>query len=63
MSITTTNILRLMTFACAIFSALCCPFYCYHGDYRGAIGAAIIAIFHAVLFCAFTELRKFELDA
>jgi hypothetical protein len=60
---TITNILRVMTFVCAIISAFCCPAYCYLGNYRDAIGFAICAIFHAVLFCVFTELRKFELDA
>ena len=60
---TITNILRVLTAVCAVVSAFCCPAYCYHGNYQHAIGFAFCAILHAVLFCAFTELRKFELDA
>jgi len=57
---TISSILRVTTFFCAIISAICCPVYSYRGNYRDAIGFGICAIFHALLFCAFTGLKKFE---
>lgn len=57
------NILRVMTFVCAVASAILCPAYCYLGDYRDAIGFGICAIFHAFLFCVLSYLKKFESNA
>jgi hypothetical protein len=57
------NILRVMTFFCAIISAILCPVYCYLGDYRAAIGFGICAILQAALFCVLSYLKKFESNA
>ena len=57
---TITNILRVMTSVCSVLSALCCPVYCYLGNYPDAIGFAVCAILHAVIFCVLSYLKKFE---